>query len=377
MESTVPGEPTLPALTIEQLCGQLVVAGYGGPFPSDALVRAHRDGALGGFIVFKRNLVADAAPDEVVDALSDSLARLAEVSVTDLPPLLAIDQEGGRVARLGAPVLGLPSMRALAAKGDVDLVRRAGKALGEELRAIGLTMDFAPILDVDSNPKNPIIGDRAFATSPAEAARFALAFAAGLAEGGLLACGKHFPGHGDTEADSHLELPVVRKNRAALEATELVPFRLAARARVPAFMSAHVLYPELDEAPATLARSISHDLLRGEIAFTGVLISDDLEMRALSQDVEITSVSAVRAGCDILLVCENEALVFRARQALVAEASRDPAFRSRCEEALARGLAMRRSCPPRPASKLERDALFAAHAPLREELARPVSKELP
>jgi len=373
MESTVPGDSRLHPATArssEELCGQLLVVGYSGTFPQAALQSAHQHGTLGGFVVFKRNLVEPEV--QRADALAESLERLAEMARPELPPLLAIDQEGGRVARLGPPILSLPPMRTLAATGDLDLVRRAGKALGEELRALGLTMDFAPVLDVDSNPKNPIIGDRAFAASPQEASRFALAFADGLADAGLLACGKHFPGHGDTETDSHLELPFVAKSREALDATELLPFRLATR--IPAFMSAHVVYPALDTVPATLSRAIAHDLLRGSLGYEGVLFSDDLEMKALSQDVEKTAVSAIRAGCDILLICSDEARVFRARAALVAEVERDPAFRVRCEEAFARGLAMRRSCPPRSLPRAEREALFASHGALREEIARRVSR---
>ena len=370
--STRGGSSDLANLSLASLCGQLLVVGYQGAAPSPSLLAAHEAGECGGFIVFKRNLEAEGRAR--IEALAGTLAELARRAPPGLPPLLAVDQEGGRVARLGPPVLTLPPMRALAAaEGDrEDLARRAGRALGEELQAIGFTMNFAPILDVDSNPDNPIIGDRAFGREPAAAAALALAFADGLREGGLLACGKHFPGHGDTLTDSHLELPVVSKSRAELEATELPPFRLAARAprAVPALMTAHVLYPALDSVPATLSRAIATDLLRGDLGFEGALISDDLEMKALHDPVERTAVGALRAGCDLLLVCSDEALYARAKAALVAEANSDPAFRARCEEALARGLAMRRACPPRVASAEARTALFERHASLREELAR-------
>ncbi|HRG96994.1 MAG TPA: beta-N-acetylhexosaminidase [Polyangiaceae bacterium] len=372
--STRGGSSDLASLSLASLCGQLLVVGYQGALPSPSLLAALEAGECGGFIVFKRNLALEAEGRARVEALAGALAELARRAPAGLPPLLAVDQEGGRVARLGPPVLSLPPMRALAAvDGDgEDLARRAGRALGEELQAIGFTMDFAPILDVDSNPDNPIIGDRAFGREPAAAATLALAFGEGLREGGLLACGKHFPGHGDTLTDSHLELPVVSRSRDELEATELPPFRRAARAplAVPALMTAHVLYPALDGVPATLSRAIATDLLRGDLGFEGVLISDDLEMKALHDPVERTAVGAVRAGCDLLLVCSDEALYARAKSALVAEAAADPAFRARCEEALARGLAMRRACPPRVASAEARTALFERHGALRVELAR-------
>jgi len=360
-------ESTGLSLAPEELAGQLLVVGYQGERPSAALVEAHRSRRLGGFVVFKRNLVGEGIAR--VEALADTLTHLAAEAPRGLPPLLAVDQEGGRVARLGPPVLALPPMRDLAALGDLPLTRRAGEALGRELRAIGLTMDFAPVLDVDSNPKNPIIGDRAFGATADTAASFALAFADGLRDGGILACGKHYPGHGDTETDSHLELPTVRSARASLEATELRPFALAAERGVPALMSAHVVYPALAPEPATLSRTIATDLLRGQLAYRGVLFSDDLEMKAISQDIETTSVLAIEAGCDVLLVCSDEARVGRAREALARAIGTRPAFRARCEEALARALAMRRSCPPRPASREERASLFAAHASLGAEIA--------
>ncbi len=359
MESTLP---------LTSLCGQLLVVGYQGPTPSDSLLHAARRGECGGFIVFKRNLVGEGRAR--IEALADTLEGISREAPRDCPFLFAIDQEGGRVARLGEPVLPLPSMRKLAASGDLELVKRAGRALGEELASIGFTMDFAPVLDVDSNPDNPIIGDRSFGREPDHVSRFALAFAAGLHEGGVLACGKHFPGHGDTDADSHLELPVVRKSLAEIEATELVPFLEAAKAKVPAFMTAHVLFPSLDPAsPATLSHAISTRLAREVIGFEGVLVSDDLEMKALDQDVEKTAIAAVRAGCDMLLVCSDEALYARAHAALVREAERDGEFRARCHRAAERGLAMRRSCPPKVAKPQVRDAIFSAHAELRRELA--------
>ncbi|MBK6459502.1 MAG: beta-N-acetylhexosaminidase [Myxococcales bacterium] len=374
--SATPGDSNeLSRLPLASLCGQLLVVGYQGARPSPTLLAALEAGECGGFIVFKRNLTAlEAEGPALVEALAGTLDDLARRAPAGLPLLLAVDQEGGRVARLGPPVLELPPMRALAGvDGDREaLARSAGRALGEELQAIGFTMNFAPILDIDSNPANPIIGDRAFGRQPATAAALALAFADGLREGGVLACGKHFPGHGDTLTDSHLELPIVSRSRAELEATELVPFRLAARAprTVPALMTAHVLYPALDSVPATLSRAVATDLLRGDLGFEGVLVSDDLEMKALHEPVERTAVAAVRAGCDILLVCSDEGLYSRAKSALIAEAAADPAFRARCEEAAARGLAMRRACPPRVADAATRTALFERHAALRDELAR-------
>jgi beta-N-acetylhexosaminidase len=211
-------------------------------------------------------------------------------------------------------------------------------------------MDFAPVLDVDTCATNPIIGDRAFSSDPARVAELGVAWADGLLAGGVLACGKHFPGHGDTTTDSHLELPVVDQPRSRLEAVEIPPFAAAARAKVAALMTAHVVFPALDpEGPATLSRAVCTDLRR-RIGFEGVLVSDDLEMKAIAgrMTIEDAAVRAIAAGCDALLVCSDESLQDRAHAALVRRAEADEAFRARCEEAAARCLAARRRVPPRP-----------------------------
>ena len=180
--------------------------------------------------------------------------------------------------------------------------------MGVELASVGIDLSFAPVLDVHSNPANPVIGDRAFGSDPALVSEMGIALMRGLHDGGVLSCGKHFPGHGDTEKDSHLELPVVRRSRAELEHTELVPFRAAIAAGVPMLMSAHVLYPALDpEHPATLSRAILTDLLRGELRFDGVVASDDLHMRAIVNHGSIgdAAVASLLAGADALLVCQE------------------------------------------------------------------------
>jgi beta-N-acetylhexosaminidase len=232
-------------------------------------------------------------------------------------------------------------------------------------------MNFAPVLDVNTCAVNPIIGDRAFGEEPEVCARFGVAWARGLAAGGALACGKHFPGHGDTRLDSHLDLPMVDRDRAHIERVELVPFRAAAQAGVAAMMTAHVVYPALDpDVPATLSRAVCTDLARTGVGFTGWLVSDDLEMKAVADRyaIEDAAVRAIDAGCDALLVCRSEELQARAVEGLVARATEDPRFAARCREACARGLAMRRRVPPRPVRT--RDAFDEASAPARDVASR-------
>jgi beta-N-acetylhexosaminidase len=199
-------------------------------------------------------------------------------------------------------------MRRFGQANSAALARAAGRAMGRELAAAGFNCNFAPVLDVDSNPANPVIGDRSFGASPGRVARLGLAFARGLAEAGILPCGKHFPGHGDTELDSHVTLPEVRRTLGQMRRIELAPFRRAIAANLPMLMTAHVLYPALDPlAPATLSRPILQTLLRRQLGFCGVLVSDDLSMHALDGAGSIgeAAVAAVNAGCDLVLACES------------------------------------------------------------------------
>ena len=333
----------IPELPLPQLCGQIIVGGFDGPELPPSFETALREGRRGGAILFKRNLPA---LDAVV-RLCDSIRAAAPA---EMPPFLGVDQEGGRVTRLPPPFLALPPMRLLGVLGDLGLVRRAARAVGAELAAAGFNLNFAPVLDVDSNPDNPIIGDRAFGRDPRTVMRSGVAFLQGLQDRNVLACGKHFPGHGDTSVDSHLDLPLITHDRARLEQIELPPFRAASGAGIASLMTAHVVCESLDPGvPATLSRSICASLLRAEIGFEGVLFSDDLEMQAVAAryPIEELAVEAVWAGCDALLVCKSEELQDRALEALVRRAEKDPRFRDRCAEAVGRSLRVRRMAPPR------------------------------
>ena len=253
-------------------------------------------------------------------------------------------------------------MRALAAAGDAQLTRDAGKVLGTQLRALGVNLDFAPVLDVDTNPNNPVIGDRAFADTPDVVIEHALAFAEGLHAGGVLSCGKHFPGHGDTDLDSHLALPRLRHERSRLDAIELPPFRAAA-GRIPSLMTAHVVFESVDaEVPATMSRAAVGELLRNDVGFEGAVFSDDLEMKAVSDrySIEEAGVLAIEAGCDLLLVCSDVEAAGRLREALATEAGRSQSFGARLNEARSRGDALRRKIVDLPAPVPLQSALQSA-----------------
>jgi beta-N-acetylhexosaminidase len=329
--------------------GQLVIGGFDGVELPARFERALRDGRRGGAIVFKRNLGGGTA----------QVAALARaVHVASPRPLLGIDQEGGRVARLRAPLLEVPPMRTIASWGQVALAERIAGAVGAELAALGFTIDFAPVLDVNTCADNPVIGDRAFGDDPETCSTFGAAWIRGLQGSGLLACGKHFPGHGDTSKDSHFDLPMVDQPRERLDRVELAPFRAAVAADVASLMTAHVVYPAIDGGrPATLSPAVC-TAMRDELGFRGLLVSDDLEMRAVAArwSIEDATVLAVAAGCDALLVCESDELQERAVEALEREAGRSAAFRARCDEALGRVHAARERATARPA---EDDAALA------------------
>jgi beta-N-acetylhexosaminidase len=258
--------------------------------------------------------------------------------------LIAIDEEGGRVSRLPQGSIKFPPAafwgKLYEREGDLGLIAKMGRILGLELKSVGVNLDFAPVLDVNSNPKNPIIGDRAFSGDPRKAAKVALAFAEGLKRAGVLVCGKHFPGHGDTATDSHLTLPRVRRGRKGLETIELFPFKKAIAAKIPLLMTAHVIYKALDpKLPATLSPMIMTDLLRKRLGYRGVVVSDDLQMKAISQKYapEEAAVASLAAGVDLLLVCEGfEKIGLSVMEKTAREVAKSRFLKRRLEESLER-----------------------------------------
>jgi beta-N-acetylhexosaminidase len=283
--------------------GQLLFCGFDGTEAPQDLSGLVAAGRVGGVILFARNIES---PGQV-RALTRELHALAP---EELPLLVAIDQEGGRVQRLRSPWTEWPPMRSLGDRDDVALSADVARALARELRDLGIGLDFAPCVDVDTNPENPIIGDRSFGRDPERVARHATRFIEALQESGVAACAKHFPGHGDTESDSHLVLPRLHHNLARLHAVELPPFRHAIRAGVASVMTAHIVFPALDpDHPATISPAVM-GLLRHELAYEGVVFSDDLEMRAVADHFspERLVTESLAAGVDSLLVCRDPGL---------------------------------------------------------------------
>ena len=256
--------------------GQIAIAGFSGHSIPAGLKALAREFDLGGVIFFARNIES---PEQVAE-----LSREAQELARELPLWVSVDQEGGRVARLKSPFTLWPPMQTLGRSGNDELAARFARALAAELKAVGISMDYTPVLDVATNPKNPVIGDRSLAERAEDVARLGSVIIRTLQDEGIAASGKHFPGHGDTSVDSHFELPLVEHPPDRLEAVELVPFRAAIEAGVASIMTAHILIPALDEErPATLSSTIVDGLLKQQLGYDGLVLSDDRELAELNE----------------------------------------------------------------------------------------------
>lgn len=315
--------------------GRLAIVGFAGHGVPDDLRRLVAEFDLAGVIYFGRNVES---PRQLAE-LSREVASLA----TDWPLWISVDQEGGRVARLREPFTVWPPAMTLGRSGDDRLAERFAQALAAELRAVGINLDYVPVLDVHTNPANPVIGDRALSDRTETVARLGALLARTLQAAGITACGKHFPGHGDTSVDSHEALPVIEHERRRLEAVEFVPFVEAIRAGVATIMTAHVLAPALDpDHVASFSRAVVDDLLKRTLGFGGVVMSDDLGMKAVSatHTPGDAAVAAVEAGCDVVLLCNHtideqvaacEALIHAAETGRIPQARIDDALRRQSE----------------------------------------------
>lgn len=348
------------------------MAGFAGhSIPADLRLLA-KEFDLGGIILFARNVES---PEQVAD-----LSREAQSLTRELPLWVSVDQEGGRVARLRSPFTVWPPMLTLGRSGDEQLAARFARSLAAELRAVGITLDYTPVLDINSNPRNTVIGDRALGAKPEDVARLGAAVIEALQAGGIAACGKHFPGHGDTTADSHVELPLIEHPPDRLDAVEFVPFRAAIRARVACIMTAHILVPSIDDQrPATLSPAVVDGLLRHTLGFDGLIFTDDLEMKAISAAYPLpeATLGAIAAGCDVALMCGMaQEPQFAALEGLIHAVEDGSLPLARVEDALARHRrAKERFLAPPPPRPLEGRALRALlgcdeHQAVAAEMAR-------
>jgi beta-N-acetylhexosaminidase len=280
----------------------LISAGFAEPYLSDQVKRLI-DRGVGGLILFSRNVESPAQVAQLVYDLKTYAGR---------PLLVGIDQEGGVVQRLKQGFTRIPTMRELGRTRSVELARKVGEILGRELRAVGIDVDYAPVVDVDSNPHNPVIGNRSLGSDPALVAELGVALGRGIESQGVASCAKHFPGHGDTDQDSHTDLPRIQHSRPRLDQVELHPFSAWAEAGLASVMSAHVVVDELEAGiPATLSRVVLHDFLREKMGYRGLIVSDDMEMKAVARHFqpEQAAIMGINAGIDHFLICHSEEVV--------------------------------------------------------------------
>ncbi len=312
---------------VRRAIGYMLIGRYHGMEPGAEVREVLQSGMC-------RNIIEFADNTKDLEQLAENHRQFTEWSGGCL---FSVDQEGGRVQRIKAPLTVYPPMGVLAQKNDSELMELVGKAMALELRALGYHIDFAPVADVNSNPDNPVIGDRSFGNSPEKVALLSCAFIKGLQAGGIAACAKHFPGHGDSSKDSHKELPIIALNLDEIRAIHWPPFKAAAAAGVALMMSAHLLVPALDGVrPATLSPTII-GRLREEIGFNGPVASDALDMGALSEiPLEKRAIGAVLADLDLLTLCGGISDVPAAFEALVHAEEQGIITKARLEKSLQR-----------------------------------------
>lgn len=328
-------------LSLRQKIGQLLMVGFDGPIPNAHVERLIREYQTGGVILFRRNIENPAQ----IGLLNRQLQAI-NAEQSSIPLFIAVDQEGGVVARIEEGVTPLPSALAFQAAGSVADCEALTQIANAELQVLGFNVNFAPVLDVNNNRRNPVIGVRAYGETVAQVCEYGLAAQRGIQAAGIAATAKHFPGHGDTDVDSHLGLPRVGHDRARLDAVELAPFRAAIAAGVDAIMSAHVVFPAFEpdpDTPSTLSHAVLTDLLRGELGFDGVVFTDCLEMAAIAAGVGVVegAVRAFKAGADVLLVSHREDRQVGVIEALLAAVARGEISEARIDESLARILRLK------------------------------------
>lgn len=324
-------------MNLEEKIGQLLICGFEGYTPSKEIEQLIKEYHIGGVILFSRNI----KDPQQTARLCNSLQKMAKT-----PLFISVDQEGGKVSRLPKPFTQFPGNAAIGKGDSVKLAYSFGEITARELKAVGINMNFAPVLDVNTNPQNPVINERAFSDNPVKVSMLGLSVIAGLQDNGIIACCKHFPGHGDTSLDSHYQLPIVEHDLERLREIEFLPFRQAVQNGVAAVMTAHVIYNGIDKKyPATISEKIVHNLLRREMGFNGLVITDDIEMKAIADNYNIgdAAILAVSAGADILLLCRDHGKQKAVRDALIKAVKDKTISEGRIDESIERINAIKKS----------------------------------
>lgn len=325
-------------MTLEEKIGQMLLVGIDGTQLDSQAKRMIAEDNVGGIILYKDNIQSLKSMVTLINDLKKSNHD------NPVPLFMSVDQEGGKVSRMSEEYAAMPGSGKVGEAGNPDSARTMGSLLAREVLSAGFNMNFAPVLDINSNPDNPVIGDRSFGSTAGVVTPLGIAEMKGIAEAGVIPVVKHFPGHGDTSVDSHLELPVVNKTAAGLAKLEWLPFQAAIQEQADAVMVAHILYPKLDpDKPASLSKPIIGELLRDQMGFDGVVITDDLTMGAITDHYTLAAaaVDTVLAGSDILLIAHEYKNEQAARQALLASVKDGTIAETRIDESVYRILALK------------------------------------
>ncbi|HEX2926619.1 MAG TPA: beta-N-acetylhexosaminidase [Ruminiclostridium sp.] len=301
-EATDPIKEKLATMSLDEKLGQMVIVGLDGYKTDSHAVQMIKNRHVGGFILFKNNIQNS---NQMLDLLN-SLKK--ENQVNQVPLFLSVDEEGGRISRLPDEFLKFPTNQTIGQMNNSSLSYTVGSIIGEELKSFGMNMDFAPVLDINSNPQNPVIGDRSFGSEPVIVTKLGVQTMKGLQSQNIISVIKHFPGHGDTSVDSHVGLPIVNNGLQRLRSFELKPFAAAVENGAEVVMVAHILLPKIDpKNPASFSKTIISDILRRDMNYDGVVITDDFTMGAIIKNYNIgqAAVKSILAGSDIVLVCHG------------------------------------------------------------------------
>lgn len=289
-------------MSLDEKIGQVIIAGFEGTDVNNELQSLISEKYIGGVILFSKNVES---ASQVV-ALNNEIKEINKVNKN--PIFISVDEEGGIVSRMPSEMKNIPTNSDIAKYDDENLSYNIGKVIGKEVSSLGFNLNFAPVLDINSNPNNPVIGNRSFGDNEAIVSKLGIATMKGLKDSNVIASVKHFPGHGDTSVDSHVGLPVVEHDLERLKSFELVPFKKAIDAGADMVMVSHIMLPKIDEKePATLSKTIITDILRKDMNYNGVVVTDDMTMGAIINNYDIgeAAVKSINAGVDIVMVCHQ------------------------------------------------------------------------
>ncbi|MEH7225025.1 beta-N-acetylhexosaminidase [Bacillus sp. JJ1566] len=326
-------------LSLEEKMGQMLMVGVNGYFMDNSTKQMITDYHVGGFVILGSNVRDELELRKLIETLKETN------KTNNHPLLLAIDEEGGRITRFPENVSKLPSNQKVGQLNNQDLSYKIGGLLAEKVAYFGFNMNFAPVLDVNSNPRNRVIGDRSFSSNPQVVSKLGIKTMQGIRDNGVIPVIKHFPGHGDTFVDSHLGLPTLPHDQERLRSIELHPFANAIKEKADVVMTAHILLPKLDASnPATISKAVITELLRKELGFEGVVITDDLTMGAIAKHHTVgeAAVKSVLAGSDILLIAHHHPKAKEAIEALGKAVADGEISEKRINESVYRILALKK-----------------------------------